>query len=227
MDLAIEKDLAIGLMARVLLSAFYATRDKVESGSDPASAALALGRDDVSKRHSKIVTRAMERPHDVGLPPWIADQVADAVGIAGHYAPVSGVIRRIAGVEYEHVLQEHVANAGLSYVSEKKLTELGQSIPPDMRLDVPILVVHAGEHKIINWIESKASFGDPSTIKHDSAQFVRYRERAGPGLVIYWFGIVACSLVVELAQEGVLLMDGFPPHDHIVQIDPSAGSSSQ
>ena len=43
----------------------------------------------------------------------------------------------------------------------------------------------------IEWVESKASFGDPLTMADSYArQFSPYRRRFGPGLVIYWFGFV-------------------------------------
>ena len=44
---------------------------------------------------------------------------------------------------------------------------------------------------MIEWVESKASFGDVATMADSySKQFSPYRRRFGPGLVIYWFGHV-------------------------------------
>ena len=63
----------------------------------------------------------------------------------------------------------------------------GYAMTPDSRLELPVEV----NGHILTWIESKASFGDPKTIRDSyKGQFLPYKTRFGAGLVIYWFGFV-------------------------------------
>lgn len=64
----------------------------------------------------------------------------------------------------------------------------GLSKTPDALLTVPMGVLSPeGKACIVNWIDSKAMFGDPITHKKNSEQYLGYINRFGPGLVIYWF----------------------------------------
>jgi hypothetical protein len=71
---------------------------------------------------------------------------------------------------------------------------------PDCLLDEPIRV-NGWE---INWIESKASFGDSIEVKKNIRnQLIPYNELFGSGLVVYWFGIVD-----DIDQpEGIMIVD--------------------
>ena len=83
----------------------------------------------------------------------------------------------------------------------------------------------------MNWVESKASFGDESShFKFLEDQFWSYQNRSvemashlrhyppppplpiayrfGPGLVVYWFGFI--EELDTTASQGVLLADSFP-----------------
>lgn len=45
--------------------------------------------------------------------------------------------------------------------------------------------------RVVHWIDSKASFGDPFVHREQGLkQFQSYVNRYGPGLVIYWMGFV-------------------------------------
>lgn len=60
---------------------------------------------------------------------------------------------------------------------------------------------------VINWIDSKAMFGDPHThVKENLAQLQGYVHRYGPGMVIYWFDFVE-SLNTD---PDILLCRDFP-----------------
>jgi len=59
---------------------------------------------------------------------------------------------------------------------------------PDLLLKTPLKLIISGVEKEIDWIESKASYGDAFVLKQDSAQFDKY-ELYGNGLILYWFGI--------------------------------------
>ena len=53
--------------------------------------------------------------------------------------------------------------------------------PPPITLPTPC---------IINWIDSKSTFGDPQTHSENLEQLLGYVNRFGPGLVIYWHDFV-------------------------------------
>ena len=64
------------------------------------------------------------------------------------------------------------------------------------------------EARVINWIDSKAMFGDEETHVNDVLpQVVSYVNRYGPGLVIYWFGYVD-SIANQDPQ--ITILDHFP-----------------
>lgn len=78
-------------------------------------------------------------------------------------------------------------------------------------MEVPILVLG----RVVHWIDSKASFGDPTVHKEQGLkQFISYVDRYGPGMVIYWMGFVE-----ELnAHPDILIMDEFPPEEAIQRL---------
>jgi hypothetical protein len=82
---------------------------------------------------------------------------------------------------------------------------LGYPKTPDFKLELPIIVDGTF---VVNWIESKATFGDAAM--HANAlreQYTAYVNRYGPGLVIYWFGYVK----PESEQlNGVIVRDRLP-----------------
>jgi len=123
-------------------------------------------------------------------------------------SPNVEMIRRVTGLEYEMLLREHLQSLGIVYQSEDDLRAAGFSKTPDVKLVAPIGVCG----RMVNWIDSKASFGDEHSHKMQASdQFQSYVNRYGPGMVIYWFGFID-----ELNDHpDVLLMDRFPDKSEV------------
>jgi hypothetical protein len=102
------------------------------------------------------------------------------------YSPWANEEQYKRGIWGEEQLQGWLNARGLTYRTEKDLRgEFPKT--PDCLLDEPIRV----NGWDINWIESKASFGDTIEIgKNVRKQLEPYTELFGDGLVVYWFGFV-------------------------------------
>ncbi|KAG1674257.1 hypothetical protein GQR58_015147 [Nymphon striatum] len=72
----------------------------------------------------------------------------------------------------------------------------------------------AVDGKVVNWIESKGSFGD-----HDNhegylkSQYWSYQNRYGPGIVIYWFGFIEELNIY--CDKGITVIDHIPDRERI------------
>lgn len=139
----------------------------------------------------------------------------ECVELDEYCSPYVDRIRRTIGLEYEFILQEKLRNLSIPFESEEKLRERGFAKTPDILLRVPFCIAEdAGRVHVVNWIDSKAMFGDPATHQGAKSQFRAYCNRFGSGLVLYWFGFVA-SLN---ADDDVLLMDRMPVQKRIIRL---------
>jgi hypothetical protein len=92
-----------------------------------------------------------------------------------HYGPLAENIKRSVGYEYEFLLRERVQGLAVPFLDEEGLRARGYDKTPDIKLEVPIAV----DGHIVNWIESKASFGDrTSHEKYMEDQFWSYQNRS-------------------------------------------------
>lgn len=132
-----------------------------------------------------------------------------------NYGFLSECIKSAIGCEYERRLKRHLRRLNFSYQDEHDLRAAGYDKTPDVKLDVPISV----NGSIVNWIESKALFGDEENhTTYLNEQLWSYWNRFGPGLVIYW-----CGYLRHLdwsTEHGILVRDSFPSDSEIVTFDP-------
>ncbi|XP_028409732.1 uncharacterized protein C15orf41 homolog isoform X3 [Dendronephthya gigantea] len=117
--------------------------------------------------------------------------------------PLVDNIKHSIGIKYENLLEEKLAEWKIPFLGEKDMRCQGYDKTPDFKLQVPI------DGHVVNWIESKASFGDESSHKtYLKDQFWSYWNRFGPGMVIYWFGFIDeldCN-----RDKGIILCNSFP-----------------
>eukprot|EP00090_Calanus_glacialis_P004886 TRINITY_DN13672_c0_g1_i2.p1 TRINITY_DN13672_c0_g1~~TRINITY_DN13672_c0_g1_i2.p1 ORF type:complete len:316 (-),score=126.20 TRINITY_DN13672_c0_g1_i2:21-929(-) len=129
------------------------------------------------------------------------------------YGPVAEAIKHSIGEEHEQKLKDCLTKLDIPFSDENVLRGQGYDKTPDIKLEVPIAV----DGHIINWIESKALFGDPEAHQgYLRDQFWSYMNRFGPGMVIYWFGYI--NQLDTNRSAGIILTDHFPTN--IVRYEP-------
>lgn len=117
------------------------------------------------------------------------------------YSPEGNEVQKERGIWGEERLRVWLDGKGVTYKREEDLRGEGKKTP-DFLLDRP--VYYRGEK--IHWIESKASFGDEKEVRKNlGKQLVHYRDIFGPGMVIYWFGILdnlplVDGVIIETAE---------------------------
>ncbi|CAI5724460.1 hypothetical protein KXD40_000941 [Peronospora effusa] len=162
--------------------------------------------DDESQRDSLLNRRGLSNEEYTR----VIQEIQECIEKDVYCSPLADRIRHNMGVEYEYLLLETLRNRQLVFESEDMLREKGLSKTPDVRLLVPIGVKDSkhGQLHVVNWIDSKAMFGDRHTHETENAsQLQGYVNRYGPGMVIYWFGHVA-----QLdSGSDIFITDSFPP----------------
>ena len=133
------------------------------------------------------------------------------------YGSHSDAVKHCLGLEYEEKLKSRCRELGLSFKDEDALRATGYDKTPDVFLEVPIAVNGCA----VNWIESKALFGDDEAhTTYLRKQLSCYWNRYGPGLVIYWFGYID-DLAKTKKYPGIMLSDRFP--EEFVRFNPELG----
>jgi hypothetical protein len=102
------------------------------------------------------------------------------------YSPSGAEVQAERGRRGEEWLQRWLDDHDVGYRDEE---ELRGEFPktPDILLDEPI--PYNGTK--LYWLESKANFGDRMEVSRNyKKQLKPYSELFGPGMVIYWFGLV-------------------------------------
>jgi len=152
-------------------------------GVPPTKLARYVLEEHLGKSRGKEVGQLLKKPR------LIADErlrreVAACVDEDPHMGPHSDTVKRLIGLEYEELLAQKLRLLGVPFLSEEQLRKRGDAKTPDALLPVPLLV----RGRVVNWIDSKATFGSPETHQELSSQFAGYLHRFDAGLVLYWFG---------------------------------------
>lgn len=101
---------------------------------------------------------------------------------------------------------------GLEFYDEGDLRRTGYDKTPDLKLALPCLFRGVP----IQWIESKASFGDlDSHRKYIRDQLSSYGNRFGAGIVIYWFGYLETSATCAENGDSIIVTDHFPAAEEL------------
>lgn len=88
--------------------------------------------------------------------------------------PITDIVRRSIGEDYETRLKQKASEAGLVFHDEVYLRRYGYDKTPDLKLAVPCMF----RGRLIHWIESKGSFGDmESHQRYISEQLASYGNR--------------------------------------------------
>lgn len=102
------------------------------------------------------------------------------------YSPEGAEVQAERGRRGEERLQDWLTSQGIGFQDEEDLRGAYPKTP-DILLDEPIEY----DGTKLFWIESKATFGDRVEVSRNfKRQLKPYSELFGPGLVIYWFGVV-------------------------------------
>ena len=127
------------------------------------------------RREVTLLLRNLDMLPDAALRRHVDESLAADV----FFGPRVDRIRAAVGAAHERLLCDALRSRGVPFVAEEGLRELGAAKTPDVRLDVPIgLLDAAGRPRIVHWIDSKATFGDPESHAANLKQACAVRQRA-------------------------------------------------
>lgn len=152
---------------------------------------------------------------------WCSIAKSQAIGTTSnsdygypHYIQFVILFHRSIGLEYEVKLERELRLLNISFSDENALRTRGYDKTPDFKLDIPIAV----DGFIVNWVESKALFGDEENhAGYLKDQLTCYWNRFGSGLVIYWFGYLETLDSTSEVNHMFILRSSFPPKESITQ----------
>jgi len=121
------------------------------------------------------------------------------------YSPKGNELMRIRGKKGEARLSSWLDAHGITYRTENDLKGKYPKTP-DFLLDKPLKI----NGWTINWIESKANFGDEIEVKKNlKNQLEPYTKLFGPGLVVYWFDFVDAAVEILPPDIKIVSCDFF------------------
>jgi hypothetical protein len=155
------------------------------------------------EKHKNTSRRAFwdgfRRPEEIS-DPRIRREVVEAMNEDWVYSPRGGEIQRERGIRGEARLHDWLDKFHIPYRTEKDLRGRFSKTPDALLGNLIGLAGHR-----VQWIESKANFGDDVEIRRNvKKQLVPYVNMFGEGVVVYWYGYVRDTENVP----GIVIMDG-------------------
>ncbi|XP_067613803.1 CDAN1-interacting nuclease 1 [Eurosta solidaginis] len=163
-------------------------------------------------QHKSELSRLLKYPYLID-DAKLAANVAQCMCSDSQDGPLVDLRRRILGEEYEFKLKQMAQAANMHYHEESDLRRLGYDKTPDIKMIVPFLY----KSEVVNWIESKACFGDIKTHKwYIQQQLNSYCNRFGAGIVIYWFGYHEETPHIADNNVGITVLAEFPSTEDMI-----------
>lgn len=125
-----------------------------------------------------LISRLLKHPHLIS-DSRLAANVQQCIYSDNQEGPITDLRRRIIGEEYELKLKRLAKEAGIHFYDEQDLRRMGYDKTPDIKLILPFIY----KGLVVNWIESKANFGDPKSHKWNiQQQLLSYCNRSVLGI---------------------------------------------
>lgn len=146
-------------------------------------------------KSKKEIQRLLKNPELV-QEPRLKRELREAVRQDIVYSDWAHRMQKLRGRRGEEKIQKWLEKREIKFQTECDLKG-NEEKTPDFLLDEP--------YKEINWIESKASFGDDKKVQRDlKRQLEPYKILYGPGMVVYWFGFIDD---ISLKDKDVKIVD--------------------
>jgi len=140
------------------------------------------------------------------------------------YSPRGNDVAAKRGRDGEDTMAEILDHFKISYLTENDLR--GQSTKtPDFLLHRPLIV----DGHVVNWIESKANFGDLVEVRRNNKkQLEPYVKLFGPGMVVYWYGWVSDAPQDKdvIMTDGEFIKEVFSPENWGKRVKKKEGGES-
>lgn len=140
------------------------------------------------KRISKNRIRDYMRNPDAVRDDRLRKELKEALKNEIAYSPNAGEIQAKNGKNAEKKIEVWLKGRKINFLSEVENRAISHHArTPDFLLEHPIRM----NGFAVNWVESKASFGDNKELERDSRRQIKdYIKYFGPGALVYWYGYV-------------------------------------
>ncbi|BFF99465.1 protein C15orf41 homolog [Drosophila madeirensis] len=191
-------------------------------GTNPVALCRILLQEKYDLRQRLQVSHLLRNPHLIS-DPRLAANVQQCMFSDNQEGPITDLRRRIVGEEYELKLKDLSKQAGIHFYDEQDLRRMGYDKTPDIKMIMPFLY----KGGVVNWIESKANFGDTKSHKRNiHLQLQSYCNRFGPGIIIYWFGYQEETPSLPDNDIGITVLTDFPAKEDLVLMQPTEGQTT-
>lgn len=134
-------------------------------GMSPIALCRLILQEKYELKQRQQVSRLLKQPQLI-TDSRLADNVQQCLYSDNQEGPITDLRRRIVGEEYELKLKQLAQKAGIHFYDEQDLRRMGYDKTPDIKMILPFLY----KGTVVNWIESKANFGDPKNHKWNIQQ---------------------------------------------------------